>query len=174
MPSQRAFVALGANLGDPRKQIEEAIGLIGERVGSVVKVSQYYETKALVADGAPPQPNYVNAVAEVAILTPISPRKMLAELLQIESKLGRFRNGEERWGPRTIDLDLLLFGDTVVNEPALTVPHPSMHLRDFVLVPLAEIAPEVMHPTRKQSVADLLEELSAPRYVLSASTTEAA
>lgn len=112
-------------------------------------VSHYYQTAAV----GPPQPDYLNACA--LLTTPLSPRTLLHTLLDTEASFGRERR--ERWGPRTLDLDLLLFDDEIVVEPGLIVPHPHMAERAFVLVPLRDIAPNWIHPTTKRAIAHLAE-----------------
>jgi len=144
------YVALGSNIGDREKTLRAAIDLMNGVEGiSVLRVSSFHETEPV---GGPPQPNYLNAVAEVE--TDLPPAGLLAELQRIEHHLGRTR--EVRWGPRTIDLDILLMGDTIVNEPDLTIPHPRMHERRFVLEPLCELAPDAVHPVLKKTVRELL------------------
>lgn len=130
-----AYVGLGANLGEREATIREAAVLIGAR-----RLSSIRETEPW---GDADQPRYLNAVAEVE--TPRSPRAFLAGLLEVERRLGRVRTAR-RFGPRTIDLDLLVYGDLVVDEPGLQVPHPRLHERLFVLEPLAELAPELEIP----------------------------
>jgi 2-amino-4-hydroxy-6-hydroxymethyldihydropteridine diphosphokinase len=124
----RAFVGLGSNLGDREGQILAAAEMLG-----ATQLSSIRETEPW---GYPDQPMFLNAVAEVD--TALGPRELLDRLLEIERELGRTRSGP-RYGPRTIDLDLLLYGDEVVGEPGLTVPHPRLHERAFVLEPLAEL-----------------------------------
>jgi 2-amino-4-hydroxy-6-hydroxymethyldihydropteridine diphosphokinase len=126
----RAFVGLGANLGDREAAIRRAADLIG-----ATRLSTIIETEPW---GYANQPPFLNAVAEVD--TPLTARELLTHLLDVERRLGRERVGP-RWGPRRIDLDLLLFGDEVIDEPGLEVPHPRMAERAFVLEPLAELAP---------------------------------
>ena len=130
-----AYVGLGANLGDRGAAIARAAALIGAR-----RLSSIRETEPW---GYADQPRFLNAVAEV--VTPLEPRPFLARLLEVERELGRAREGP-RWGPRTIDLDLLLYGDRRLDEPGLTVPHPRLHERLFVLEPLAELAPSLEIP----------------------------
>jgi 2-amino-4-hydroxy-6-hydroxymethyldihydropteridine diphosphokinase len=130
-----AYVGLGSNLGDREATICTAAELIGAR-----RLSQIIETKPW---GNEEQPKFLNAVAELE--TELEPRALLDLLLDVESRLGRERDGTH-WGPRTIDLDLLLYGDRVVDEPGLTVPHPFLRERLFVLEPLAELAPEAPIP----------------------------
>jgi 2-amino-4-hydroxy-6-hydroxymethyldihydropteridine diphosphokinase len=130
-----AYVGLGSNLGDREASIREAAELIGAR-----RLSRIIETEPW---GNEEQPKFLNAVAEVE--TELEPRALLDLLLEVESRLGRERDGTH-WGPRTIDLDLLLYGDRVLDEPGLTVPHPFLHDRLFVLEPLAELAPGATIP----------------------------
>ncbi|HWH06741.1 MAG TPA: 2-amino-4-hydroxy-6-hydroxymethyldihydropteridine diphosphokinase [Gaiellaceae bacterium] len=139
-----AYVGIGANLGDR----EATIGLALERLPGVVEVSALRETEPV---GPVEQPRFLNCVA--VLETELSPRELLDELLAIELSLGRVRG--ERWGPRTLDLDLLLHGDAVLDEPGLTLPHPRLHERRFVLEPLAELAPDLVVPGRGR-VRDLL------------------
>jgi 2-amino-4-hydroxy-6-hydroxymethyldihydropteridine diphosphokinase len=130
-----AYVGLGSNLGDRERLVRDAAALIGcTRLSAIIETEPWgYES----------QPRFLNAVAEVE--TGLEPRPFLTHLLDIESRLGRERVGP-RWGPRTIDLDLLLFGDRVVEEPDLVVPHPRLLERLFVLEPLAELAPGLVIP----------------------------
>jgi 2-amino-4-hydroxy-6-hydroxymethyldihydropteridine diphosphokinase len=143
----RAFVGLGANLGDREATIRLAAGLL-----CATRLSTIRETEPW---GYEDQPPFLNAVAQVD--TDAAPRALLDRLLEIESELGRTRDGP-RWGPRTIDLDLLLYGDQVIDEPGLVVPHPRLAERRFVLEPLAELDPYLLVPGLGR-VADLLSRL---------------
>lgn len=134
-------IGLGSNLGNRRANLVAAVELIGRLPGTQVRrVSSFVETAPV--GGPPEQQPFLNAAAEVESV--LTPRVLLERLQEIEQKLGRARS--ERWGPRPIDLDILLWGDQRVDEPDLTIPHPSMHFRRFVLEPLVEIAPEARHP----------------------------
>jgi len=143
----RAYVGLGANLGDREQSIRDAVAALP----GVVVVSTLRETNPV---GVIDQPKFLNGVA--ALETELQPQALLDLLLAVERRLGRERR--ERWGPRTIDLDLLLYGDEVIDEDGLTVPHPHLHERRFVLEPLAEIAPTLVVPGLGR-VEDLLAEL---------------
>src|ERR1700732_1366024 len=153
-----AYIALGSNLGDRRDNLDRALEALGQRADiSVEKVSRYYETDPV--GGPPGQGPFLNAAA--LIRTELPPAELLKVLLDIERSLGRVR--QRRDGPRTIDLDLLLYEDTVTSDAGLTLPHPRMHERLFVLEPLAEIAPDAWHPIFAKSAAELLTELRLHR-----------
>lgn len=143
----RAYVGLGANLGDREATIRAALAALP----GVVGVSTLRETEPV---GVVDQPPFLNGAA--ALETELGPRELLDVLLAVERDLGRERR--ERWGPRTIDLDLLLYGDETIDEPGLTVPHPRLHERRFALEPLLELAPDLVVPARGR-VANLLAEL---------------
>jgi 2-amino-4-hydroxy-6-hydroxymethyldihydropteridine diphosphokinase len=148
----RAYVGLGANLGPREITLLRAVDLLAVVGGvEVVAVSQLRETEPVGVVG---QPAYLNGA--VAIETELTPRELLDALLGIERELGRMRT--ERWGPRTVDLDLLVHGDEVVDEPGLRVPHPRLHERRFALEPLAELEPELEIPGRGR-VSELLAAL---------------
>jgi 2-amino-4-hydroxy-6-hydroxymethyldihydropteridine diphosphokinase len=140
-----AFIGLGSNLEDPRNQLKRAFAAIGELSGTrLVAQSSLYRSAPL---GYPDQPDFVNAVVKIA--TDLSPQALLQALLQIEHRHGRertFRNA-----PRTLDLDILLYDDVQLHEHGLTIPHPQMHLRAFVLQPLLEIAPDASIPALGQA-----------------------
>ena len=134
-----AYLALGANLGDRLEQLREAVRLLAATDGvGVVRSSRVFETEPV----GPPQPAYLNAVIEVR--TTLDPRQLLEAAQAVEKALGRVRAG--RWGPRTIDVDILTFDNRRVDEPDLKIPHPRMHERGFVLVPLGELDDDPMLP----------------------------
>jgi 2-amino-4-hydroxy-6-hydroxymethyldihydropteridine diphosphokinase len=140
----RAFVGLGSNLGDPEELIASALELLaGEEGIEVLAVSSLRETDPV---GFEDQPRFLNGAAELA--TELAPRELLERLLAIERRLGRIRGDGPRFGPRTIDLDLLLYGEETVQEPGLTLPHPRLHERRFVLEPLVELDPALEVPGR--------------------------
>ena len=146
------YLSLGSNLGDRAANLRAAIDRLG-RVGRVVAVSSFYETEPVeVTD----QPWFLNCA--VRLETEKMPRQLLAALLEIERQMGRRRDRKK--GPRVIDLDILLFGSSVIQTRGLTIPHLAMHERRFVLEPLAEIAPDVRHPVRKQTIPELRNALS--------------
>ncbi len=142
-----AYISLGSNLGDREATIRAAVAALP----GVVAVSELRETEPV---GVVVQPPFLNGVARLE--TELSARELLAALLAVERQLGRERR--ERWGPRTIDLDLLLYGSETLEEPGLTVPHPRLHERRFALEPLAELDPSLVVPGRGR-VDDLLAEL---------------
>jgi 2-amino-4-hydroxy-6-hydroxymethyldihydropteridine diphosphokinase len=150
----RAYVGLGSNLGDRAAYLLLGLSALSRLPKThLLRLSPVYETDPV----GPPQPPYLNMVAELE--TELSPTGLLAEMLRVEKALGRERR--ERWGPRTLDLDLLLYGDLVLEEAGLSVPHPRLHERAFVLVPLLDLLPEGRHPLLGQSFAELLASLDA-------------
>jgi 2-amino-4-hydroxy-6-hydroxymethyldihydropteridine diphosphokinase len=145
-----AYVGLGANLGDREAAIRRAAELIGARRLSTIRETEPW--------GVEDQPLFLNAAAELE--TELSARAVLDRLLEVERELGRIRDGA-RYGPRTIDLDLLLHGDEAIDEPGLTIPHPRLHERLFVLEPLAELNPRILVPNRG-SIFSLLAAIQSP------------
>ncbi|MBC3196126.1 2-amino-4-hydroxy-6-hydroxymethyldihydropteridine diphosphokinase [Pseudomonas poae] len=146
---ERIYIGMGSNLAAPDQQLRSAIEALAQLPGTtVVGVSAFYQSDSLL----PGQPRYTNAVA--ALNSILAPLELLDALQAIENDQGRERL--ERWGPRTLDLDILLFGDRVIDEPRLKVPHYHMHLRAFVLYPLAELAPANFHLPDGQPLSHLL------------------
>ena len=155
-----AYIGLGSNLGDRETSIRGAIKMLDETEDvEVARVTDIIETSPLAKAN---QPNYLNAVARIK--TTLSAEDFHTRLRDIETTLGRLR--QEKWSPRTIDLDLLLFGDQIINSPDLTVPHPQMHLRYFVLSGLCQLNGELIHPVMKESVNELAARLNGEDFVL--------
>lgn len=147
-----AYIALGSNLGDKEKNLRRALLLLTQQGVEVVRVSSFLSTEPY---GVTDQPQFLNAVA--CVRTSLTPLALLDVLLATELAMGRVRL--RHWGERNIDLDLLLYEDVVLDLPRLHLPHPDMQNRDFVLLPLAEIAPELKHPTLQKTIYELTENL---------------
>ena len=152
--AMRAFLGLGANIGNREANLRLALRWLA-RECTVLAVSSLYRSEAVVVEGAPPGPDYLNAVCEIE--TALGPEELLRFAKEVEYEVGR--RPAARWAPRVIDIDILLYGDLVIATPALTVPHPRLAERNFVVVPLAELAPDAMHPVLRKTAGEVAEDL---------------
>jgi 2-amino-4-hydroxy-6-hydroxymethyldihydropteridine diphosphokinase len=152
-----AYLSLGSNVGNRAANLEAAIARLSS-LGKVVAVSSFYETEPV---GFAAQPWFLNCA--VKLDTEKTPRQLLAAILELEQEMGRRR--VQKNGPRTIDIDILLFGSSIIKTKGLIIPHPAMHERRFVLEPMAEIAPDVLHPVFKRSIRELRDALSTGQVV---------
>ena len=145
----RVFIVSGGNLGDRMVNLSRAKNAIAEKIGNITSQSSIYETAAW---GKEDQPAFLNQVLEIS--TKLSPQDLLTSLLSIEKEMGRIRT--EKLGPRTIDLDILFYNDTIIQEDNLVIPHPHISSRRFVLEPLSELAPNFVHPALQKTISELL------------------
>jgi 2-amino-4-hydroxy-6-hydroxymethyldihydropteridine diphosphokinase len=150
---KRLYVGFGANLGDPLATYRRAKLILQQKLGDVVAESKMYESRALTLDGSPSQTNYFNAV--IAFDTDLDPSRVLQILLETELVFKRKREVSVRWAPRPIDLDILFYGDSVISEEGLAVPHPELQNRDFVLCPLLDIEGDFRHPVTNDTIRAL-------------------
>jgi 2-amino-4-hydroxy-6-hydroxymethyldihydropteridine diphosphokinase len=158
---KRVYLSLGSNMGDRAANLKTAIECLG-KLGKVLAVSSFYETEPVEFAA---QPWFLNCAVELD--TEKMPKQLLAAILDIEKEMGRRRI--QKKGPRTLDIDILLFGNSIVKMKGLTIPHPAMHERRFVLEPLAEIAPEARHPIFQRTIRELRDELLPGQEVKRAS-----
>ena len=149
---QMVYLLLGSNLGNRKEILDKAIKLLSQRVGVVILQSKDYETSPW---GVTDQPDFLNLV--VSIQTKLKPLQILEITQSIENQLGRIR--KEKWGARLIDIDVLFYGNEIIDEPNLKIPHPLLQERDFTLSPLAEIAPDFVHPVLGKTILELREKL---------------
>lgn len=149
---QKVYLSLGSNLGHRHATLQKAVFRIQQRVGSVLDISSVYENPAVGFEGD----DFLNIC--ISVLTPLSPEKLLDSLLQIERDFGRERSQTNRYGSRTLDIDIIYYGTEVINNETLVVPHPQMQNRNFVLKPLADIAPQFYHPVLYKDTRNLLQE----------------
>jgi 2-amino-4-hydroxy-6-hydroxymethyldihydropteridine diphosphokinase len=155
-----AYIGIGSNIGSPIVNCQRSIALLDNHAGiKVIAHSSFYETEPI---GPTDQSWFVNAVAEIS--TDMDPIPLLDALLNIEIAMGRIRN--EKWGPRKIDLDILLYGKSVIKNDRLAIPHPEMIKRRFVLAPLNELAPDLIHPTENKTIQQLLSELPKDKKII--------
>ena len=155
--NQLVYLSLGSNLGDRQSNLRKAVAILAT-LGRVASVSCFYETEPVEFKD---QAWFLNCA--VALQTTKTPEQLLKAILQLEQQMGRQRL--QRKGPRTIDIDILLFADTIIDTSELMIPHPAMHQRRFVLEPLAEIAPEEQHPALKKTIRELLDDLPTGQSV---------
>jgi 2-amino-4-hydroxy-6-hydroxymethyldihydropteridine diphosphokinase len=151
------YLSLGSNIGDRESHLRDAIARL-ENQGRIQSIASFYETEPVEFTD---QARFLNCA--LALETEEAPEQLMESVLHIEQEMGRER--QQNKGPRTIDIDILLFSDTIIDSPKLTIPHPAMHERRFVLQPLAEIAPEVRHPVLKKTIRELLGALPAGQAV---------
>lgn len=163
----KTYIILGSNVGQRLSFIEKAKYLLEEIAGNILSETSVYSTEPW---GVENQDTYLNQV--LLIETELSAEKLLEEMLRIEEKLGRIRGG--KYAPRTIDIDILLFGDFIVEQPELIIPHPRMQDRNFVLTPLKEIAPDVIHPVFQRSISSLQEQCTDQKEVFILAANEPA
>lgn len=149
---ERIFIGIGTNLGNRQANLKRAVELLAQRGVKVLRASSVIETTPWGVEG---QPMFLNMAMECG--TALGPEELFHVLKQIEQDMGR--TNSPRWGPRVMDLDILFYGDVVINTPTLIIPHPRLHERPFVLEPLSEIAPEFMHPVLGKNIAALKSNL---------------
>lgn len=154
------YIGIGSNIGDRIQNCRQGLDMLVERTtGSLVARSSWYLTQPW---GNEDQEDFINAAAEIEMAVP--PARLLEACREIERQMGRQESG--RWGPRVIDLDILLYGSLIVRSPDLEIPHPRLHQRSFVLVPLAEIAPDLLHPVFNKTIRSLCSEVADRKEVL--------
>lgn len=154
----QAFLLIGGNLGDRAANLAQARDRIGQAIGTIRRTSAIYETAAW---GLTDQPDFYNQA--LLVVTPLQPDALMHRILEIEAGMGRIRN--ERYGPRVIDIDILLYNNLVFQSPVVILPHPRMAERRFVLAPLEEIAPDIIHPQLHRTIRQLLLQVPDPSPV---------